>query len=435
MLQSAFGLRRTLTGINHAVGVSVARYATLSTPAEYARMSAVSPSDPVDRRVPLFATGFRPFFLGAAVLGVLGMGEWTAVWSGRLTLPLGPLTPAAWHAHEMIYGYALAVVAGFLLTAARNWTGRPTAHGPVLAILFGVWLAARLAFAGGLRFAPAMAVLDLAFAVGLLVAVAAPIIRAGLWRQAGVLAKLGLLGAGNAVFWLGVFGVLADGVRWGLLGGLLLLVSLVLTIGARVLPGFIERGVPDPVSLPACPWTTRLNVLLILPFFANVLFVGHAGTTVVLAAALCAINALRLARWHVRAIWTRPLLWGLWLSFAGITLGFGLYALAAAGRVPETLALHAFAVGGVGLATLSMMARVALGHTGRDIHAPPRTVAVCVTLLCAATVARVLVPLAAPAWYVAAVQLSQGLWMAAFLLFAVSYVPVLTRARVDGEPG
>lgn len=386
--------------------------------------------------VPTFLSmGFRPFFLGAALFALVTMSEWFAVYSGVLALPLAHLSASQWHAHEMIYGYAIAVVAGFLLTAVSNWTGRPTARGAALGVLVGLWAGARASLLAGDALAGAAALLDGLFALGLLLAVGVPLVRARQWRQAGILAKLLLLATGNVVFWLGAFGVLQHGVRWGLLGGLYLLVSLVLTIGARVLPGFIERGVDYPVRIAAPAWIVGANIVLVLAFFVNELFVGHAPAAVALAGTLCALNAWRLACWHTRGIWRRPLLWGLYGAFAGITAGFGLHALAALGRLPPMLALHAFAIGGVALATLAMMARVALGHTGRDIHAPPAAVKVALGLLLAALLARVGMPLIGMDWYAAGVQWSQGLWIAAFAIFLLAYVPVFTGPRVDAQGG
>lgn len=383
----------------------------------------------------LFNLGFRPFFLGAGLFAALTMLLWVAVLHGLLPAPLAGIPAAYWHAHEMIYGYALAVVAGFLLTAVRNWTGIMTVHGRPLAALVLCWLLARIAVAAGAPALPFAALFDGLFWAALLVAVAVPVLRARQWRQAGILAKLALFGAGQALFYASAFGLLADGARWSVHGGLYLLVALIMTIGARVLPGFIERGVQVPVRLRNPSWLGALGLGLFLPFFVLELVTPASRFAGLLAAGLFLVNAWRAWLWHTPALWRKPLLWGLYLAVVAIALGF--LARAASGLIalPSTLGLHLFAVGGVGLATLAMMSRVALGHTGRDIHQPPRTVAHALGLMVAATVARVALPLALPQAQAFALGLSQVLWIAAFALLVYTYAPILSRPRGDGLPG
>lgn len=373
----------------------------------------------------LFNLGFRAFFLGAGTLAVATMLLWAGVYHLGWPLPLAALTPMQWHAHEMIYGYSIAVVAGFLLTAAGNWTGTVTARGAHLAALLALWLAARIAFSCG---APAMliaGICDIGFAIALLVTVARPIVRARQWRQAGVLAKLTLLGAGNAVFYAGVGRGDTALVQLALVGGLYLLVSLILTIGARVAPGFIGRGVAAPVRIQEPRWITPACLGLFLVFFVAELSNRAPAVAAACAGALFTVLCVRLWCWHTPGLWRKPLLWGLYLAVAAIAAGFLLRALAAPFAIPPTLPLHLFAVGGIGLATLSMMARVALGHSGRSIHEPPATVGPALALLVAAAVVRVGGPLLAPAHYAYAIGATQALWCVAFLLFLVSYAPLL----------
>jgi len=398
-------------------------------------MSTVTTTEPRPAGGALFALGFRPFFLGAGIYAVLTIALWAGVWSGALAIDTGPLAPLHWHAHEMIYGYALAVVAGFLLTAVRNWTGLHTARGAVLMLLAGLWAGARLAFSAGGAFFAVAAVLDVAFALLLAALVARPLVRAGQRRQAGVMAKLVLLGAGNVVFYLGLFGWLAEGLRWSIYGGLYVLVSLVLTIGGRVLPGFIERGVDYPVQLANPRWPTIASLSLFLVFFISDLFTGSTLVSAAAALGLFAVTAWRLVLWHTPGIWRKPLLWGLYLAFASIAAGFLMLALAPVAGLPRTLALHALGAGGIGLATLAMMARVALGHTGRDIRRPSPLVGVALGLLLLAVLARAFLPLLWPGAYAWLVGGSQALWVASFTLFLLACAPVLCRPRIDGRPG
>jgi uncharacterized protein involved in response to NO len=381
----------------------------------------------------VFRLGFRPFFLAAAVFALVSLVLWGGVFFAGWRI--GAVAPAAWHAHEMIYGYAVAVIAGFLLTAVRSWTGLPTPTGRALAGLLAAWLAARVLLASGPAFLAAAALADVLFGFLLLVVVARPIARTRQWRQAGIVAKLVLLAAGNLAFYAGVGGLWPRGVEIGLYGGLYLLVALIMTIGARVLPGFIERGADAPVRIGNPVWVAPASIGLFLGLVIADLFARDARLVALCAAGLAIVHGARLYAWHTPHLWRKPLLWGLYLALVSIEGGFLLLALAAWFVVPKTLALHAFAVGGVGLATLAMMARVALGHTGRDVHHPPAAVGPALALLASSAVVRVALPLLAPGQHGIAIGLAQALWVAAFALFVAVYAPILTRPRIDGAPG
>ncbi len=386
--------------------------------------------DSLSRSGACFEVGFRPFFLVAALFGLLTMVLWAAQYAGLFALTLPVVSASQWHAHEMVYGYAMAVVAGFLLTAVRNWTGIATLSGLPLFALVLTWALARLAAVAepALR---AAALFDALFGIGLFAAVAAPVLAVRQWRQLGILVKLLLLAAGNALYYAGAFAYLDTGVSWGLYGGLFLLVSLVLTIGGRVLPGFIERGVGYDLRIPDPRWLTGVNILLFLPFFVAEVFLEASRVAGVFAILLCLLGCYRLTLWHTPGIWRRPLLWGLYLAVAFIVLGFALYAAAVFATLPKTLAIHAFGLGGIGMATLAMMARVALGHTGRSVYAPPRAAVAALLLLLTAVLVRVLGPVVVPAWYAQTVVTAQLLWISAFALFAARYAGILLQPRVD----
>jgi len=382
----------------------------------------------------VFALGFRAFFLVAATFAMVAMALWSGAWFGGW--PVGTLSPMLWHGHEMLFGFAIAVIAGFLLTAVRNWTGRATAHGGALAALVACWFAARVLAAWPGAPLGLLAVTDLAFDLALLVAVALPIVRVRQWRQGGIIAKLVLLTGANAVFYAGAAGFLQpSAMTTALHAALLLVVALVLTVAGRVLPGFIERGVDVRVTISDRPWAARASLAAFLVFFVAELVVELPLLAAAGAAGVAIANGIRLAAWHTPALWRRPLLWGLYLALLSIEAGFVLYALAPWFAIPRTLPLHALGMGGIGLATLAMMARVALGHTGRDIHAPPAAVRPALGLLAAAVLARVALPLAAPAHYALAIGLAQAGWIAAFALYLVAYAPILVRPRVDGAAG
>ncbi len=367
----------------------------------------------------LFNLGFRPFFLLGAAFAAIAMGLW-----------IGPLFPTAlmWHAHEMVYGFAVAIVAGFLLTAVRNWTGVQTLRGLPLALLAGCWLGARLLALSTATLWWAT-VLDLVFLLALSVAVAWPVVKVKQWRQWGILTCIGFVVLGQFIFSLGALGIWDGGQRQGILIGLYAVIGLIFILGRRVMPFFIERGVGYPVTLkqyaPLDRWLMPLYTL-----FAVLAVLLPEGFFDRLAAfALAAAHLIRLAGWHTPGIWKKPLLWVLFVAYGWLILGFMFY-----GAGKTSLAIHVFAVGGLGGMILGMICRVSLGHTGRNIHQPPRAVTALFLLLFSAAVFRTVFPLLSPlltlVWY----RLAGVAWIAAFLGFLWWYAPMLWQPRVDGKP-
>ncbi|HEY7841460.1 MAG TPA: NnrS family protein [Gammaproteobacteria bacterium] len=383
----------------------------------------------------VLALGFRIFFLGAGAFAVLTMIQWAGVYGLGWQVPLARVSMFQWHAHEMIYGYAMAVIAGFLLTAARNWTGMQTLAGRGLLGLFLLWGLARALLVFGTAFLSWAALAQALFMTVLWVAVAVPVFRSRQWRQTAILGKLLLLGACDLLFHLGASGLIEHGVRWGIYGGLYLLIALVLTMGRRVIPFFIERGVGYPVTLHNARWIDVSSLLLFLAFFVVEVFLRLPETGAALAALLFLVTTARLVGWHTHGIWNRPLLWSLYLSLGFIDVGFLLHALTPVAGLSPFIAIHAFTVGGIGLVTLSMMARVSLGHTGRNINSPPQGVAAALGLLAGSALARISGPLFDAAHYPAWILASQTLWIAAFAVFLAVFTPVLTRPRPDGRQG
>lgn len=386
-------------------------------------------------RFALFNLGFRPFFLLAGAYSLVSIFIWGGISVYGWPTPRLPFMPIQWHAHEMIFGYGMAVAAGFLLTAVRNWTHLPTPQGYPLAGLAALWLAARLA--GWLspgQILPMM-LLDLLFDTWLVVAIFTPILRAKQHGQIGIASKLILLTLANLGFYLGVAGVLEQGIAWGLYGGLYFLLALVFTMARRVLPFFIERGVGYPVTLINRKWLDRLALYLFVLFVIADVFWRNAPGAATLAALLFAVHGLRLAGWYTHGLWKKPLLWVLYVGYAGATLGFLLKALAPFTTLSPSLALHAFTLGGIGMITAGMMARIALGHTGRDIQQHSRLLAPAFLSLIAAYVARVGLPILFPAHYPLWLGIAQASWLIAFAIFVWVYAPILIRPRTDGKPG
>jgi uncharacterized protein involved in response to NO len=387
-------------------------------------------------RFALFNLGFRPFFLGAAGFAVIAMLIWMVIYVfGWSVQPYG-LPAMNWHAHEMIFGYAIAVVAGFLLTAIRNWTGIQTLNGSPLFLLFLLWVTGRVVpFFSEAIALEYVAIIDNLFLAVLVVATAVPIVKARQWKNLGIISKVVLLLASNLLFYAGALGFLADGVYQGLYSGLYLILALIFVMGRRVIPSFIQSGVGYPVQLRNRAWLDISSLLLFLLFWIADVFVRDARLVALLATVLFVLHGVRLVGWYTHGIWRKPLLWILYLAYAVLVTGFALKAAVPVFSISPYLAVHAFAVGGIGLMTVGMMTRVALGHTGREVSAPPTILIWVFLMLLGGAVVRVFVPLVDPARYVLWIGMSQVFWMAAFVLFLYVYLPMLIKPRVDGKFG
>lgn len=393
--------------------------------------------DPADYRISVHHLGFRPFFLLAGVFGVISVALWFWLYkAGAATLPNNALPVVLWHAHEMIYGYAIAVIAGFLLTAARNWTGVQTLHGSALIMLALLWVLARaLPFVPNPAAFAAMAIVDLSFNLLLCLAILHPIFKAKQWAQLAVWSKLVVLLAGNVFFYLGLFGTMEDGIRLGLYTGLYIVISLILMMGRRVIPFFIEKGVDYDVVLTNRRWVDISSLVLMLMFLVLEVFVPLPEYAALAAGLLFFLHGFRLIGWYTRGIWTKPLLWSLYIGYAWIVLGFGMLALSRVTDLNPALAVHAFAYGGIGMMTIGMMTRVALGHTGRNVFSPPPVLKWMFLLVLVGSVVRIVLPIFFPGFYANWIITSQFFWVAAFAIFVWVYTPMLILPRIDGQYG
>ncbi len=381
----------------------------------------------------LFNLGFRPFFLGASWFAVVAMLVWMAAYGFGLNL--SGLPAVVWHGHEMIFGYATAVLAGFLLTSVRNWTGKPTPMGAHLAIIVGCWLVARVALLVGSDQAVIVAcVADVLF-MGLVIAgVSLPIIEVKQWRQAGIVVKLVLLLLSNLLFYAGLFGYVAEGIQWGLYSGLYMVIALIFVLVRRVFPFFVLAATARKVELTNYLWLDRASLVLFFCFWLAAVFFQITMVTAALAAGLALLHGMRMVGWYTREIWSRPLLWVIYLAYGFMVLGFVLQAMAP-WFFTQYLSLHAFAIGGVGVMTVGMMARVSLGHSGRDVSAPPAGLVVVFGLLIGSALSRVVLPLFLPEYYGQLVLLAQACWLLSFAWFVCIYTPILVLPRTDGKPG
>lgn len=378
---------------------------------------------------PVWRLGFRPFFLAGALFAMFAVALWAAVLHGApgLAVSGGML---AWHRHDMPFGFGLAIIAGFLLTAVQSWTGRPGLSGWPLITLFGVWLAARLAWFVPTSLAVLIA-LQLAF-IGLFIAqMAHQLIAARQRNNYPILLVLSLLALCQSLTLAGL-AMGDDGLqRRGVLAALWLIAVMLSLIGGRVIPFFTQRGLGRVEAFAAHPWLDRL--LLVCGVLVAALFASgyNLQATPWLAAPfilLSVLHGLRLWRWHLRGIWGVPLLWSLHLGYAWLLVAsLGMAAWHLGWLTQPSLASHALAVGAMGGLILAMMARVSLGHTGRALQ-PPKAMAWAFGLLNLGALIRVA---AGSGW----LWLAAVCWGVAFVLFAWYYTPMLCQARVDGHPG
>jgi len=383
----------------------------------------------------ILSFAFRPFFLLGALFAMVAVLAWLTVLHGSGFAP-AVTDPVAWHAHEMLFGFAGAAIAGFLLTAVATWTGRPPVAGPLLGALVVLWLAGRVAMLLGQALPTAVvASADLAFPI-LLAAIGLREIGGGRSRRNyGIAAVLvafatldGIFHLGRSGFWPG-----ADRVALFLTAhGLLVLITVV---GGRIIPSFTGNWLKlhGHSPLPRTrPWVEALLIpLVILAGIADSTGLP-GGTVAALSLTSAGLHAVRLSGWRGQATGAEPLVAILHVAYAWLPVGYLLLGLTALGLpLPRSAALHALTMGGIGTMILAVSTRVALGHTGRALKAAPLTL-VAYVLLSVAVFVRILSPLV-PGAYLALIDVAAAGWCAAFGLFFVVYWPILTQSPV--KPG
>ena len=387
------------------------------------------------RHLALFEAGFRVFFLLAPLYAAASILEWLLIYTGAITLP-ADVAPTLWHAHEMIFGFAAAGVAGFFLTAVPNWTGAPFVRGLPLAALAAIWLAGRIAMhLGGSLPPPLTAAIDLAFLPALAASVAPSLLRGGVGRNTMLLVVLMALWLADAAMQAEFIGgpqIAARGARVAID----ILALLITVIGGRIVPAFTTtqlklRGDRLPQSRAGLDKAAILSMALLILSEA-IVGVGEVTASIALAAAL--IQATRLSLWRGIATWRQPILAVLHLGYAWLVLGLALKGASGFLEwIPETTALHGLTIGAVGTMMTAVMSRAALGHTGRKIEAHKLTVAA-YALISIAALLRIVAP-AAPELQLHLLTCSGVAWSAAFALFLAVYVPILTKPRADRQSG
>jgi len=385
---------------------------------------------PAPQGQPLLRLGFRPFYIGGALLAALSVPLWVAAFLGWMQLTQG-VPPLLWHAHEMLFGFAMAIIVGFLLTAGQNWTGLPTPRGAKLGALVLLWLAARVASLTGPY--ALYAVLDVALLPLVAAILVSILLRSRNYRNLPLALLLLLLATANLVFHLAVAGVLKVPVMTPLLAALALVLVIECVMAGRVIPAFTMAVTPG-LKLVATKWLEWFT----LGFTALGLALWVAAAPSVIGAVVLALAAVlqikRLLGWRPALTLRRPILWILHAAYAWIPVGLGMLALAQMGWIPPSAGVHALAVGATGGLIVGMITRTARGHTGRALQVSKAEV-LAYALVMAAALLRVLLPLVAPAGYTFTLVAAGLAWSVAFLIYLWVFTPWLMRTRLDGKDG
>ncbi|RZL93727.1 MAG: NnrS family protein [Variovorax sp.] len=377
----------------------------------------------------LWQLGFRPFYLLASAFTALSIGLWAMQFAGWL--PRAYLHGPMWHAHEMLFGFTLAVIVGFLFTAGRNWSGQPTPVGLPLAALAALWVAGRILVLT--PYAWTAALVNAAFPLACAVALAIPLMTARNRRNYFFIGLLLMLSGAAFVFHLSALGVIQTPAWFGIQVALDVLLFIMAVMGGRVIPMFTNNGISG-----ANATRNPLIEKVALSSLIALLIVDALGLPPLVMAAIAVPAAfLHLVRWLLWRPWKtlgNALVLVLHLAYAWIPAHLALRVLALNGWVSPSLATHALTVGAAGGLIIGMMVRTARGHTGRVLRADQVDTA-CFVLVLLAALVRILVPLVAPSQTLAAVLGSGAFWTLGFGLYAVRYWAVLTRPRLDGKPG
>jgi len=377
--------------------------------------------------------GFRPFFLLAVFWAVLALVLWLFILSGSLIAESLQIVTVLWHGRAMIFAYGSAVVCGFLLTAASNWSGLPTLQGRPLLLIVVAWLLSRIGPWLGSSTGWILALLgDVIFWFGFIIGLSRPLLATKDSRNFWTfIPKLVLFGLAAVGFDLGV--LLPSIASWQptlLLLGLLMMVAIIIAMGIRVIPFFISRALQREAPPHSFGAEEVIDLIAMTGFVFSLVFWPDNPAVTIFAVTAVVVNGRRLWRWHDPVIWQKPMLWILFLGFAALLLGILLLGFSAIDWVPYYPALHALAYGGAGLMTTGMMIRVSLGHTGRSVlQAPPLATAAFV-LLVVGTGVRVAGPWLDAGYTQLYILMAGLLWILAMALLLLLLLPILLRPQI-----
>lgn len=391
---------------------------------------ALETQKPLPLDFPFLGRGFRPFFLLGALQAVCMLLLWGGYALQIITPPSFMLATISWHAHEMIYGFAICIIAGFLLTAVANWTGRPPVkHGHLLA-LCGVWIAGRVVMNIDLSL-PIWLVqtISLAFIPFLALSLSVSLFKSHNKRNYIFLGVLSIL-------WGTQICLLIFGIHTAIYVALMMIIVVISLIGGRVIPLFTTSALKKRgVNVSHTP-QMRLDIAALCSLFATsiLLITAPNGMALCLVACLSAgIHLIRMRRYHSLRTLSDPMLWILQAGYIWLVIGLVLIGMSALGSVSLSSALHALTVGAIGSMTIGMMVRVTLGHTGREITANT-SIFIIFVLMQILAIMRVFGTLFLPEYSTFWIVGSAGLWSLCYALYLVIYAPMLMRSRPDGKP-
>lgn len=386
---------------------------------------------------PILRLAFRPLFLLGTLFSIIAIGWWVHFWSAPFQwTPYGGMI--WWHGHEMLFGFGIAIVTGFLLTAVRTWTGVPGIRGKWLAGLVLTWVSGRLliSFSTGIS-NWLIAGVDIAYLVFSAIAMAYPVFKVKQWRNLMFVPILLVLATLNAASHWAVLSNQPVLAMHSLHATIMLFALIIAILGGRVIPVFTANGTGQKKDPPiiGLEIVSILSILLMM-IIAFLGFEQVDSNLLLIIALIAAIaNGIRFTRWGIQHTLSIPLLWSLHLSYIFIPFGFVLLALYAAGLMDNiSAAIHSFTIGAIGGMILAMISRVTLGHTGRPLK-PHSMMNFAFGSMIVATLVRVILPAWLPEFYSLSISLTGILWVFAFVLFLMFYTPMLVKTRADGRVG
>ncbi|WP_417881471.1 NnrS family protein [Vibrio sp.] len=388
----------------------------------------------------IWRLGFRPFFLGGAIIAALYIPLWVLTW----LLPAyslfedtfwSPILPLWWHPHELLFGFAMAIVSGFLLTAVQNWTNQPSLKNWPLALTFSCWALARLSL---LIPTPLPIILPAVFDILFLGIVGSTLWRSiykvKQWRNIGFPLMIIVALCINILSYYSLYVrdfILAHQIWQSMLWWLSLLITIV---GGRVI-GFFTAMRLNAIKQPALPWVEYPLLLIMLTLVLQALFelLPSAFIQVLLFIA-GVLHLIRASRWMPLKSFREPLLWSLHIAYFTLPISLLMMSWYFNDEFAYRCLLHLFAIGGMAMLCLSMISRVSLGHTGRNIYQGPnmRIAFICLPL---AAIFRAIMPIYFPSQTHLWLWFAAVFWFGSFAIFVYYYTKILTRPRVDGRPG
>jgi uncharacterized protein involved in response to NO len=387
---------------------------------------------------PLWRQAFRPFFLFGSLFSVLALNAWTAVLAGELHFsPYGGMT--FWHGHEMLFGFVMAIIVGFLLTAVQSWTGLRATHGKALIGLIVLWLLGRIL----MLYNPShidlfVAIINLSFLMVSGFFLAKLVLKVKQYRNLIFVPVLLLLACANGLTHLSVLTGEPHYYTWGMYSTVMLITLLMTVVAGRVFPMFTANGTGTK-KVDNLPWLEKLviasSVVLVFMHICNLIDILPQSFIASIFALTAISHIIRALRWRPHVTLSTPLVWSLHLSYCFIPLSLSLFALHYAGfHVAASTALHGLTAGAMSSLILAMVARISLGHSGRPLQAH-WLMKYAFGLVLAAGLSRLLADLVIINWPVSLYVLSALLWTLGYLLYLIIYLPILVSPRPDGRPG